>query len=102
MAALPDMPPLVAVIAAVPGVNPDSNPFPDTIATAALLDAHVTVGPVNTFPPASLSVTVNCCVPPTDWLAAAGVTATDATTTGGGVAPLTRPVATVKLSTHIV
>src|SRR5207247_10692743 len=40
---------------------------------------QVTVRPVSTLPAASLSVAVNCCVPPTARLALAGVSVTLAT-----------------------
>ena len=99
--ALPLIPPLVAVMVAVPAATPVASPLPDTVATAALLEAHVTACPVITFPDASLSVTPNAYVPPTTTLADAGVTVTEATDGPGGGAPIL-PLATVRLSTHIV
>jgi len=51
------------------------------VATAALLVAHVTVRPLRAVPFASFGVAVNWVVAPTVRLAAAGLTATDATGT---------------------
>ena len=58
-AALPDTPPLVAVIVTAPTVSPVSSPLLLTVATAALLELQLTVCPVSTFPLASLSVAVS-------------------------------------------
>jgi hypothetical protein len=46
----PDLVSLVAVIVAVPGVTPLTTPEDDTVATAVLLDAHVTRRSVTTVP----------------------------------------------------
>jgi hypothetical protein len=57
--------PLVAVIVTVPlsfGPVGDTRPVLDTVAMPVLLEDHVTVRPVSTVPPASLSVAFSCCV----------------------------------------
>ena len=57
--------PLVAVIVTVPvSFNPvgDTRPVAETVATPVLLELHVTGRPVNTVPPASLSVAASCWV----------------------------------------
>jgi len=81
IAAVPFWPSLLAVIVAVPGAPPVTSPLPLTGATAALLVAHVTVRPVSDPPFASFGVAVSCTACPTVTLAAAGLTATDATGT---------------------
>src|SRR5438046_9179892 len=79
---VPLFPSLVAVIAAAPGVIPETSPLLLTVATAVLELDHVTVRPESGFPPASLGVPVSCTV----WSACTepegGVTSTDATGTG--------------------
>src|SRR5882762_745484 len=77
----PFFPSLVAVMVAVPAVTPVTRPLPLTVATAALLVAHVTARPLSAVPPASRGVAVSCPVWPTGTLDAAGLTATDATGT---------------------
>ena len=52
------------VIVAVPGEMAVIRPVPDTVATASLLDRHVSVRPVSTWPPASRAVAVKVRVPP--------------------------------------
>ena len=57
--------PLVAVIVTVPlSFAPvgETRPVFDTVAMAVLLEDHVTVRPVKTVPPASLSVAASCWV----------------------------------------
>jgi hypothetical protein len=81
IAAVPFWPSLLAVIVAVAGVPAVTRPFPLTVATAALLVAHVTVRPVRGLPLASFGVAVSCTACPTVMLAAAGLIATDATGT---------------------
>src|SRR6266545_2247437 len=98
--ATPLTPSLVAVIVAEPVVTAVSRPLLLTVATVGVLLVQVTERPVTTFPVASLSVAVNCCVPPIIWLTLPGVTVTDAT--GAGTVLATRSVAIVRLSTHIV
>src|SRR6266545_2388688 len=98
--ATPLSPSLVAVIVAEPVVTAVSRPLLLTVATVGVLLVQVTERPVTTFPVASLSVAVNCCVPPIIWLTLPGVTVTDAT--GAGTVLATRSVAIVRLSTHIV
>src|SRR2546422_4921032 len=68
-----------------------TSPLAFTVAAAGLPDVHVTVRPVRMLPIASLSVVVSCWVAPTARLALAGLTATEATSAGGGavVAPVT-------------
>src|SRR2546423_5215418 len=81
MVDVPFCPSLVAVIVAVPATLPVTNPLVLTVATAASLEAHVTVRPVNTLPAASRSVAVSRTVLPSFTLAVAGLTLTDATGT---------------------
>ena len=80
-AAPPILPSLVAVIVADPAATPVPRPLAETVATAPLLVVQVTVRPVSTFPLASLSTAPSCCVAPTDTVADAGLTATEATDT---------------------
>src|SRR5438552_2073523 len=79
MAALPLLPSLVAVIVAVPAARPVTSPLVLTVATAALLLVQVTTRPVRVLPAASFVTADSCCVVPTQMLAEAGLTATDAT-----------------------
>src|SRR2546425_8077706 len=81
IAAVPLWPSLVAVIVAVPPATPVASPLPLTVAAAVLLLAHVTVRPVSVFPAASLVTAASCAVPPTERVADAGLTVTDATGT---------------------
>src|SRR3989441_3339911 len=81
IAAEPDWPSLVAVIVAVPATTPPTSPLPFTVATDALLVAHVTTRPPSGVPLASFGVAVSCPVAPTGTLAVAGLSATDATGT---------------------
>src|SRR4029077_20672621 len=76
---VPLCPSLVAVIVAEPAATPVTTPLPFTVATAVLLLAHVTTRPVSGLPLASLGVSVSCTVCPTNTLAGAGVTVTEAT-----------------------
>src|SRR5437867_4172722 len=78
---VPLCPSLVAVIVAGPAATPLTSPLPLTVATAVLLLAHVTTRPLSGLPLASWGVAANCTVAPTTTLAAAGLTATDATGT---------------------
>ena len=68
------------------------SPVLETVAIAGLLELQVTVRPLSTFPFASRSVAVNCCVPPTPTLTVAGLTVTEAT--GFGAPAAVVPVAT--------
>src|SRR6266536_4163024 len=81
IAAVPFLPSLLAVIVAVPAAPPVTSPFPLTVATVASLVAHVTVRPVRGLPFASFGVAVSCTVCPAVTLAAAGLTAIEATGT---------------------
>jgi len=81
--AVPDFPSLVAVIVAVPNVTPVTTPALVTVATAVLLDVHVTTRPVSTVPLASFSVAASAPVCPITIELVAGATVTVAT--GAGV-----------------
>ena len=81
MADVPLCPSLVAVIVAEPAATLVTSPLAETVATAALLVAQVTVRPLRAVPFASFGVAVNCVVAPTVRLAVAGLTVTDATGT---------------------
>src|SRR5439155_25859079 len=82
-AAVPLWPSLVAVmVTGPPAATPVTSPLPLTVATAALLVAHMTVRPVSTLPLASFVVAMSCTVCPTGTVAVAGITATEATGTG--------------------
>jgi len=50
MAEVPDFPAHVAVMVAEPAAMPVTTPLEFTVATAVLLDVHVTVWPVITLP----------------------------------------------------
>jgi hypothetical protein len=71
------------VIVTVPSFAPVTTPAAETLATALLLDAHVTTRPVSTFPPASVVVAASVTVCPAMTVDAGGATLTAAT--GGGV-----------------
>src|SRR3989442_10277521 len=77
---------------AVPAPTPLTSPLPLTVATDALLVAHVTARPSSGVPLASFGVAVSCAVAPTCTLAVAGLTATEAT--GGGSSAVV-PLATL-------
>src|SRR5437870_4164245 len=62
--AVPFLPSLVAMIVAVPAATPATRPLPLTVATAALLDVHVTLRPVSVFPAESVVTAVSCTVAP--------------------------------------
>src|SRR2546425_57007 len=81
MAALPLCPSLVAGIVAEPDTTPLTSPLPLTLATAGLLDAHVTERPVSGLPLPSFGVAVSCSVAPSFTFAVGGLTVTDATGT---------------------
>jgi hypothetical protein len=76
---------LVAVIVTgPPAETPLTRPVASTVATALLLDDHVTVRPVSTLPFESFNWAASCCVGviPRTRLAEGGVTVTVATGTG--------------------
>jgi hypothetical protein len=75
---------LVAVTVVAPDPAAVTRPFASTVAAAGLLELHITVRPVSTFPFASFVAAVSCCVgiTPITRLALAGVTVTVATGTG--------------------
>jgi hypothetical protein len=83
MADVPLLPSLVAVMVAEPAATPVTNPLALTVATAALLLAHVTARKLRAVPFESFGVAVNCVAAPAWRLAAAGLTVTDATDAGG-------------------
>jgi hypothetical protein len=58
--ALPLFPSHVAVMTTTPGVTAVTRPVAETVATAALALAQVTVRPVISFPDAERSVSVSC------------------------------------------
>src|SRR2546430_2487491 len=88
MVAVPLLPPLAAVSVADPGAIAVTNPLPPNVATPALLEVHVMLGPVSTLPLASFSVATSCWVPPTGNDAAPGATLTDATRAAVAVLPV--------------
>src|SRR5205807_6079780 len=97
-AAVPLCPSLVAVIVTAPTAPPVTSPVADTVAMAVFELVHATARPVNTFPAASLVTPLSCCVAPTDTVADAGLTATEATGTVDTVTaavPLCPPLAAV-------
>ena len=71
----------VAVMVAEPATTPRTKPLELTVATDALLLAHVIVRPVSGFPLASFGVAVSCAVCPAGTEAEAGLTVTVATGT---------------------
>src|SRR6266480_3660271 len=81
MADVPLCPSLVAVIVAEPAATLVTSPLAETVATAALLVAQVTVRPLRAVPFASFGVAVNWVVAPTVRLAVVGLTVTEATGT---------------------
>jgi hypothetical protein len=73
----PDTPSLVAVIVAVPGINPKTAPDAGlTVATSTLLELQVTTRLVTTFPLTSFTIAVNVVLPAVGMLAVGGDTAT--------------------------
>jgi hypothetical protein len=62
IADVPLMPSLVAVMVAEPDAMAVTSPEAETVATAVLLEPHVTVRPESRVPAASRSVAVSCCV----------------------------------------
>src|SRR5436309_7880299 len=81
MADVPLCPSLVAVMVAEPTVTPVTRPLELTVATEVLLLDQLTVRPDSGLPLASLGVAVSCTVEPTDTVAEAGATLTEATGT---------------------
>ena len=64
--AVPLAEPDVAVIVSVPFATAVTRPADETVATSVFEDAHVTVGPDITVPPASLTVAARVTVSPAD------------------------------------
>ncbi len=85
MAEVPLFPSLVAVMVAEPAATPVTRPLADTVATAALLVAQLTVGLASRFPAESVVTPASCTVAPTCTLADAGLSVTEATATGSTV-----------------
>jgi len=82
MVALPVLPSLVALMLAVPTVTAVTTPCAETVATAVLLELHVTARPVRTLLFASRVVAVACDVPTAVIELGVSATVTDATGTG--------------------
>ena len=80
IAAEPVLPPLMAVIVAVPTPAPVTRPVALTDATAALLVVQFTGWPFIALPDWSSRLAVSCCIAPTTTDAEAGVTLTVVTT----------------------
>src|SRR6266513_2797104 len=97
-AALPLLPPLVAVIVAVPAEMPVTRPLPFTLAAPPLLLVHVMVRPLSGLPAESSAVALSCSVLPTATRPVAGLTltvATGTTTTVAAALPLLPPLVAV-------
>ena len=81
--AVPDTPPLVAVIVtAGPAAIALTMPVLDTVAVLSFDDDHVTVRPVSGFPPASRGCADICTESPAVIEVSDGVTTTEPTATG--------------------
>ncbi len=87
--AVPLYPSLVAVIVAAPTAAALTTPVPLTMATPALLLAHVMARPASVLPFASWSVATSETVPPTVTVTAPGATLSDATGGGDGSTTVT-------------
>src|SRR6266581_3152028 len=74
-------PSLVAVIVAAPAATPVASPVVETMAIPGFEFVQVTARPARMFPAASLGVALSWGVPPTNTVAAAGLTTTEATGT---------------------
>src|SRR6266581_3376693 len=74
-------PSLVAVIVAAPAATPVTSPVVETMAIPGFEFVQVTARPARMFPAASLGVALSWVVPPTNTVAVAGLTVTDATGT---------------------
>ncbi|HMC18096.1 MAG TPA: hypothetical protein VKH16_02680 [Gemmatimonadales bacterium] len=88
---VPSLPPLVAVIMAVPGATGVTKPLVFvvkpavlTVATVVSLLVQVTTQPGSTLPAMSWGIAVTCTAWPTGALTAVGRTLTTATPFGGG------------------
>jgi hypothetical protein len=88
----PVLPPLVAVIVALPAATAVTTPLLETETTPLLLLAQVIARPARTSPLASLSVAVSWAVLPMVRLVDDGVTVTDATGAGDEAATVTLDV----------
>jgi len=74
--ALPVWPSLVAEIVATPSVTPVTTPVPDTVATAVLLERHVTVRSLVSAPVTSRTTAESCTLAPWNTELACGCTLT--------------------------
>src|SRR6266566_1243664 len=81
MLAVPLFPSLVAVMVAEPVALPVTSPLEITVAAVVLLLDQAIARPVRTFPAESFVVALSCFVAPTNRLAVAGLTVTEATGT---------------------
>ena len=67
-----------AIIVVVPSATEVTSPVDETVATLGVVEAHVTVAPEITVPPASFTVALTVTVSPTDVrVFVLGETATD-------------------------
>ena len=89
IAAEPVLPPLMAVIVAVPTPAPVTRPVAVTVATAALLVVQFTGWPFIALPDWSSRLAVSCCIEPTTTVAEAGVTLSVVTTATAPVTVIT-------------
>ena len=95
---VPLLPPLAAVIVAEPALLAVTSPLPLTFAIVVSLLDHTMVWPVSGLPAESFGVAASCTVCPTNRLAAAGLTVTEAMVTFATAiadVPLFPPVAAV-------
>ena len=87
--ALPEIPPLVAVMVALPAANAVTSPDAETVASAVLSELHVMTRPSSTPPLASRVIAVACVIWPTVSDAELRETPTDDTGAGEGAAIVT-------------
>jgi hypothetical protein len=87
-AALAILPSLEAETLTLPAAFAVTSPDDETVASAVLLDAHVTERPVRTLLAESRVTAESCTLAPTDIVDVAGETVTEATGTGAGTETL--------------
>jgi hypothetical protein len=80
--ALPDLPSLMAVTVAVPGLTPVACPVDEIRTTLVSLELHDIGLPARVFPAASRAVATRVCVWSTRSVTLPGITSTDVTDTG--------------------
>src|SRR5436309_4640482 len=78
--AVPETPPVVAVMPTTPIASAVASPFTSTLARSGCEETHVKVCPGTGLPLASDATAVYCCVSPTRSVAVAGLTTTAVTT----------------------